>query len=496
MKVAVIGCGPAGLLAALAVEEAGHEPDLISRKQKSIIGGAQYIHESIPWLTDGMHSEEVTTVKLGTREGYAFKVYGDASAKVELGSLQRADTGLADGPAVSEVVGPILEPCARHHGRAPRVGARLMQDMIICSAPRWSVCRAPDVHEFHRQTIYLGHTQSIRLPENTIMYSGRAMDNWTRISNLFGANSVEWSDASWEPDHRPVIAGAKPLGHTCDCHPEVKFVGRFGRWEKGAVGPPRLPRHAPGSGRPDDASADPHQGSAMRCTECSKPVKPIVAIDIDGTLGDYHGHFLTFAELYLGADGVVPLRFTGVYNYDPPQDSGSNLPLPSPTPFKDWFMAEYGVDERTWRDIKLAYRQGGMKRSMPVYDGADWLCQQVRYVGAELWLTTTRPFLRLDNVDPDTRFWLGRQGIEYDGLLYDENKYQVLAESVDPDRVVMVLDDLGDMVKAADHWFPSTAILRRNDYNRSVQWSWTKETLAECTETALARVRSWRETHE
>jgi hypothetical protein len=42
------------------------------------------------------------------------------------------------------------------------------------------------------------------------------------------------------------------------------------------------------------------------CTRCSSVVKPLVAVDIDGTLGDYHTHFLNFAREYLGPNYWIP----------------------------------------------------------------------------------------------------------------------------------------------------------------------------------------------
>lgn len=186
----------------------------------------------------------------------------------------------------------------------------------------------------------------------------------------------------------------------------------------------------------------------MRCSNCSYEIKPVVAIDIDGTLADYHGHFIKFAEDYMGVTLETDNLYAGGIG------------------FKEWFCVVYETDERTWRDIKLAYRQGGMKRSAPVYPGARRLVDHALSAGAEVWLTTTRPYLRLDGIDPDTRFWLDRHHISYDGLLYDEDKYKVLAERIDQERVVMVLDDLPEQYDAAVAAFgKGTAVLRRSHYN-------------------------------
>jgi len=190
----------------------------------------------------------------------------------------------------------------------------------------------------------------------------------------------------------------------------------------------------------------------MKCSDCGKEIKPVVAIDIDGTLGDYHGHFLKFASAYLQHWPAEKTPYDGSLG------------------FKEWFCQRYGTTEEVWHDIKLAYRQGGMKRSMPLLEGATDIYNMALICGAEIWLTTTRPFLRLDNIDPDTRFWLRRNGFsDYYGLLYDEHKYRVLGDIVDKERVVAIVDDLAEQYDSAREIFgDEVPILRRGLYNRGV----------------------------
>lgn len=221
----------------------------------------------------------------------------------------------------------------------------------------------------------------------------------------------------------------------------------------------------------------------MRCSECSKVVRPIVAVDIDGTLGAYHSHFLEFAHQYLGSE---PPLLMDEYDGD--------------MSFRHWFTTSFNVDDAEWHTIKLAYRQGGMKRSMPTIESqvytSQFVAQLRQSLGCEVWITTTRPFLRLDGIDPDTREWLHRNRIGYDGLLYDEDKYAVLARNVDPKRVVAVLDDLPEQFDAAGIAFGATIpILRRTQYNRAVDRPLTAKTLDRALEVISARVATWKEQH-
>lgn len=170
-------------------------------------------------------------------------------------------------------------------------------------------------------------------------------------------------------------------------------------------------------------------------------LRPVVALDIDGTLGFYHEHFLRFAAEWLQR----PLS----------QDWDGEEPF--------WRML--GTSKATYRQIKLGYRQGGLKRSMPVMSGAAELSRVVRAAGAEVWVCTTRPYLRLDNIDPDTRFWLRNNRIQYDGVLFGENKYRDLADLVGIERVVAVFDDEPEQCERALRLGLSTRVIDR-PYNK------------------------------
>lgn len=194
----------------------------------------------------------------------------------------------------------------------------------------------------------------------------------------------------------------------------------------------------------------------MKCSDCHREIKPVVAIDIDGTLADYHEHFINFAVNWLGNGKSKP---KGSRAFD-----GSEA-------HRDWFVWAMGVDVTTFRAIKLAFRQGGMKRTMPIFRESAETIQAVKDMGAEVWLTTTRPWERFDRVDPDTRHWLAAHGIEFDGLIYDDAKMAALAERVDPLRVVAVVDDLPEELEEAHQLFDNAVtILRKTIHNRGVNW--------------------------
>ena len=175
------------------------------------------------------------------------------------------------------------------------------------------------------------------------------------------------------------------------------------------------------------------------------PSAPVAALDIDGTSGNYHAHFTWFMELWTGKPMPDPKEYTG------------GVP----------FHKHLGVSRQTYRDGKLAYRQGGWKRFMPAYDGIGELTKHIRKNGVQVWICTTRPYLRLDNIDPDTRHWLRRVGMQHDAILYGPHKYRDLVQAVGADRVVVVYDDLPEMVRQSTSLGLPT-VLRAQPYN--VPW--------------------------
>lgn len=156
-------------------------------------------------------------------------------------------------------------------------------------------------------------------------------------------------------------------------------------------------------------------------------LRPVVALDLDGTLFDWHSDFLEFAHNWLF--GRRKPGRQGWFQY-----KGGQL------------NHHMGITVEQYRAVKLAYRQSGLKRDLMAFPGAQNLVQAVRNAGAEVWACTTRPYLRLDNIDPDTREMLERNDIDVDGVIYGERKYRDLVELVDIERVVGVLDDLPEMV--------------------------------------------------
>ena len=175
-----------------------------------------------------------------------------------------------------------------------------------------------------------------------------------------------------------------------------------------------------------------------------------MSVDIDGTLANYHGSLIEFVDKFWDQE------FSWAFGtYDGSCD-----------------MADYyNIEKEKYRIAKLAYRQGGNKRFMPLMYGAFEFMEWLSSKPVEIWLTTNRPYLRHDNIDTDTRWWLNKNDIKFHGIVYeDSGKYEQLIATVDQERILLVIDDLPERVMEAD-FLGLEAFQIQTAYNRAARWN-------------------------
>lgn len=187
---------------------------------------------------------------------------------------------------------------------------------------------------------------------------------------------------------------------------------------------------------------------------------PVVALDIDGTMGDYHSHFVWFLRhIYLPhewVDLISPDSWLG------PRPVWEHAP-------QGEFSEALKMEKDEYRRAKLAYRQGGLKRCMPQFPEDQGrlkeFVQGIRGMQIQVWVCTNRPWLRLDNVDPDTQYWLAHNVGRVDGLIFGEDKYADLIDHVGQNRILGVVDDLPENIQRANK-LGLNAALRAQPWNR------------------------------
>lgn len=246
MKVAVLGCGPAGLIAAHAARSLGHKPTIFSeRAQPSSMYGCQYLHSPIPQATDLTKVMWVDYMLQGPVDGYRRKVYGD-SAEVELSP----ETLTRHHPAwdIRTTYMRLWDYYAAMIQRAYITPDNVSEifgdfDAVVSTIPKTALCDVGLGHKFlGTQIIARGsatelgiHLDEFDCPPAMVICNGWDTPQWYRISNVFGYKTVEWPFNSWTVREIPGATVTKPVSNDCDCHPEIIHVGRYGAWRKGIL---------------------------------------------------------------------------------------------------------------------------------------------------------------------------------------------------------------------------------------------------------------------
>lgn len=247
-KVIVLGCGPAGLFAAHAVKLAGKEPVIISKKRKSEMFGAQYLHRPIPGVSS--ESFQVEYLLEGTVEGYSKKVYGpDYRGKVSpedlVGSHEAWDIREAYNRLWTDYVNDIYPV----EFKSPediatilrKVGVEMKVGHYVSSIPSTLICSNPEEHGFLMEKVWSigdaperGVFSPVKTVRNTVLCSGDPEVGWYRKANILGYNTAEWPQ-NRKPPFDGVSPVMKPIKTNCDCLPTVHRVGRYGKWTKGVL---------------------------------------------------------------------------------------------------------------------------------------------------------------------------------------------------------------------------------------------------------------------
>lgn len=241
--IAILGCGPAGLLAAHAVALSRRKFVIYSRPQKSRLGGAQFLHEAIPGLTTE-DPYEISIVAEGSAGVYQQKVYGNnervpfvsfptqALTTQNAWNLIRAYDQLWEAYSPDIVETEVTAMWLHENERRFR--------QILSTVPATSICKTnsgmiPEVHMFHSQRIWV-YPEAVNpsIPDGTIWYDGTKDRSWYRQSKLFGTGGTEYP-IQISPPVQPLIHARKPIWTNCNCFPKVIRLGRYGQWKKGVL---------------------------------------------------------------------------------------------------------------------------------------------------------------------------------------------------------------------------------------------------------------------
>jgi hypothetical protein len=250
VRIAILGCGPSGLVAAHAASQLKIKTNIqvYSAKRRSPIYGAQYLHQPIPGVF-AAHEVEPDIIRynmVGSPESYLKKVYGEAwdgtisddlrdQAHVAWDLRSTYDElwmRYADLIVDYSIIKGAVEQCVR-----PLVDN---YDIVINTIPRPALCLKPR-HQFVSTEIWAaGETPDQPFPvecaDNVIVYNGDSNPSWYRSSRIHGHSTVEWPGHTPKPPVPGVARVKKPLRHSCDCWTDqIVHLGRMGRWQNGTL---------------------------------------------------------------------------------------------------------------------------------------------------------------------------------------------------------------------------------------------------------------------
>lgn len=238
------------MMVAHAAKLSNWDFQIYSKKQKSKLFGAQYLHEPIPDMTEGEGVMLDYSLR-GTPEEYRQKVYGEAwdgnTSPEDYPEPHRA-WDLRDtyeklwfdyGHEVTAIeIGTYGPQSQMWYNKAVLDS----HDLVISTVPRtvW------DSNESHFQKTYVWAQGGFELGDlkqdnNTVICDGTNLTNWYRSAMIFGQGTLEWPQwwnaryASVTPPAPGAVRVAKPLVYTGSAAREFIHLGRYAQWEKGVL---------------------------------------------------------------------------------------------------------------------------------------------------------------------------------------------------------------------------------------------------------------------
>jgi len=235
-EISVLGCGPAGLLAAHALRIRGFSPKVYSRREKSVIPGAVHLQGRIPGITPYYPDNVVTMVRVGTAKGYAQKVYGDATRPTGWPNY----TGVFQSWSVYKAY-DILWALYEDIVNECEVDKDTLQDIVddsdivINTIPMPGLC-TNDEHTFESAPYWIKTlpTEKVDEDKEISIFNGLLQDHWYRWSLHGGVTAIE-TTVEGAMGSTDVKEGLKAITNDCDCWPEVIRAGRWAKWQHGIL---------------------------------------------------------------------------------------------------------------------------------------------------------------------------------------------------------------------------------------------------------------------
>jgi len=141
----------------------------------------------------------------------------------------------------------------------------------------------------------------------------------------------------------------------------------------------------------------------------------ICAIDLDGVLVDYPRCWIDFINLQLS------------------------------TSFKNLSEVKNKLESSVYFKLKDEYRKSGYKRDIPFKDGSKEFVDELKSMGYNIIILTSRPYSKYFRIFHDTKYSLDKNDIHYDAIFFDEKKHLKILDEVE--TLSFLVDDDENIVK-------------------------------------------------
>lgn len=238
MKLLILGCGPAGLIAAHAAYARGADFIVVSKARKSFMNGAQYLHAPIPGVSIKAPFE-INYELSGEVAGYRDKVYGpDSKVEVSPSSLlgRHAAWDIREAyDSLWALYGSDVQEVTLTPTLVSKLERDWKPDAIISTIPARILCHDSQ-HKFESDDIWSTNSLECSLSNNTVMCNGEASFDWYRASKIQGFENTEFPYNRYPLFYNGQIwRVTKPISTNCRCFPHVHRIGRYGKWKKGVL---------------------------------------------------------------------------------------------------------------------------------------------------------------------------------------------------------------------------------------------------------------------
>jgi hypothetical protein len=231
MRVAILGCGPAGLAAAHAAVGLRSEVTVFAPKRKTPQHGPLLLQRPIPGInTDHPDGTIHQIVVGGSILDYRYKLYGDINIGINgdiltphYNAWQHRETydrlwNLYNDRIVDDLVTPYRLSLMHND-----------YDLVVSTANARTLCRNPPHHHFVSKAVAVTPKAEYEYqPDNTIIFNADPDVPWVRSSRIFGVEVTEWPIESAPAQSRII---EKPISTGCICYPHVLRTGRFGAFK-------------------------------------------------------------------------------------------------------------------------------------------------------------------------------------------------------------------------------------------------------------------------